>query len=191
MATTPTEPVHPRRRAAESRLIGPMPFWGWIAAGAVLSVLVVECLVESGIFGTGPGVTGIESVTYLALMWTAALLALGGAWVRRDLGGWGLIAVGLLFTALGDTYFEFWVDPINGAYPSVADFLYLAYYPLVILGLWNLGRRGRHGRMPLGALVIPLLGAATLLVVDRAGSGRRIPGGHHRRPPDHNRLSGP
>jgi PAS domain S-box-containing protein len=144
------------------RLVRPIPAWGWVAAGAVLSVLAVECLVEARFFGTSSRSTALESVTYLSLMWAAALLALAGAWVRRDLGGWGLIAIGLLSTALGDTYFQFWVDPVTGAYPSVADFLYLLEYPLVILGLWNLGRRGRHGGMSFAALLTPLLGVATL-----------------------------
>ncbi len=149
-------------RPGALRLIRPIPVWGWILTGGILTLLVVECLVESGIFGTGPGVTGLESVTYLTLMWTAALLALAGAWTRRDPGGWGLIAVGIALNALGDTYYQFWVDPINGAYPSVADYLYLLEYPLVIAGLWNLSRQTRHGAMPFIALLTPLLGVATL-----------------------------
>ncbi len=158
MATALTDPLRPRA----PRLIRPIPAWGWLAAGALLSVLVLECVVESGILGTGTRATDLQSVTYLSLMWAAALLALGGAWVRRDPGGWGLIAIGLLSTAVGDTYFQFWVDPVNGAYPSVADFFYLLQYPLIILGLRNLGRRTRYGRMPFAALFTPLLGLAAL-----------------------------
>jgi PAS domain S-box-containing protein len=165
MAQAPTESVLRPPPSGVLRLvrpIRPIPAWGWVGAGAVLSVLVLECLVEGRFFGTGTHATDLESVTYLSLMWAAALLALAGAWVRRDLDGWGLIAIGLLSTAAGDTYFQFWVDPVTGAYPSVADFLYLLEYPLVILGLWNLGRRGQHGVMPFAALLTPLLGVATL-----------------------------
>jgi PAS domain S-box-containing protein len=162
MATPPTESVKRPTPSGALRLVRPIPAWGWVTAGAVLSVLVLECLVEARLFGTGPRATDLETFTYLSLMWAAALLALAGAWVRRDLGGWGLIAIGVLSTALGDTYFQFWVDPVNGDYPSVADFLYFLQYPLVILGLWNLGRRGRHVRMPFAALLTPLLGIATL-----------------------------
>lgn len=59
-------------------------------------------------------------------------------------------------------YYQFWVDPVTGAYPSVADFLYFLEYPFVIAGLWNLSRRGRHGGLPSVALLTPLLGIATL-----------------------------
>jgi PAS domain S-box-containing protein len=162
MATAPTAAVQPRSSTPLTRLIRPIPAWGWILAGGILSLLVVECVVEGSVFGTGSRATDLESVTYLTLMWSAALLGLAGAWVRRDLGGWGLIGVGLLATALGDTYYQFWVDPVNGAYPSVADVLYLLQYPLVIVGLRNLGRRSRRGPMPFAALLTPLLGLATL-----------------------------
>jgi PAS domain S-box-containing protein len=161
MATAPTHAV-PRSPPAAVRLIRPLPAWAWVLAGGILSVLLLECLVEGGIFGVGAHATDLESVTYLTLMWTAALFALVGAWVRRDFSGWGLIAVGILFNALGDTYYQFWVDPINGAYPSVADFLYFLEYPFVIAGLWNLSRRGHRGGMPFVALLTPLLGVATL-----------------------------
>ena len=144
------------------RLIRPIPAWGRVLAGGILLLLLVECLVEGGIFGTGSHAKDFESVTYLTLMWTAAALGLIGAWVRRDLRGWGLIAIGILFNAVGDTYYQFWVDPINGAYPSAADFLYFLEYPFVIAGLWNLSRRRRHGGMPFIALLTPLLGVATL-----------------------------
>jgi PAS domain S-box-containing protein len=160
MATAPKNVV-PRPPAARG-LIRPLPAWAWVLAGGILSVLLLEFLVEVGTFGAGSHATDLESVTYLTLMWTAALLALVGAWVRRDLGGWGLIAVGILFNALGDTYYQFWVDPINGAYPSVADFLYFLEYPFVIAGLWNLSRRSHRGGMPFVALLTPLLGVATL-----------------------------
>jgi PAS domain S-box-containing protein len=160
MAIAPTTAAS--RRPTARGLIAPVPVWARVLAGALLSVLLLECLVEGGIFGTGSNGTDLESVTYLTLMWAAALLALTGAWVRRDPTGWGLIAVGILLNALGDTYYQFWVDPINGAYPSAADFLYFLEYPLVIAGLLNLGRRGRHGGMPFVALLTPLLGVATL-----------------------------
>ena len=117
-----------------------------LAAG-VLAFFAAECLVEAGAFGSGPGALDAESVTYLSLMWAAAGIALGGAIVRRDLGGWGLIALGLVSTAIADTYFQFWVDPVEGPYPSLADYLYFLQYPLVIFGLRNLGLRGRRGRM--------------------------------------------
>jgi len=123
---------------------------------------VLECLTEGGAFGTGTGALDLEGVTYLSLMWAAAAIALAGAWVRRDLGGWGLIAFGILACAMGDTYFQYAVDPINGAYPSLADYLYFLEYPLVILGLRNLGRRSKNGNPGFFVLITPILGLATL-----------------------------
>jgi PAS domain S-box-containing protein len=144
------------------RLIEPLPAWAWVLAAGVLALFAAECLVEAGAFGSGPGALDAESVTYLSLMWAAAGIALGGAIVRRDLGGWGLIALGLVSTAIADTYFQFWVDPVEGPYPSLADYLYFLQYPLVIFGLRNLGLRGRQGRMKFHALLTPLLGLMTL-----------------------------
>src|SRR5689334_9393811 len=124
MGEMATAPTRPGQEVGRLRLIRPVPAWGWVIAGVVLAILVLEGLVESGMFGSGSHATDLESVTYLTLMWVAAVVALAGAFVRRDLSGWGLIAAGVLFNALGDTYYQFWVDPINGAYPSLADFLY-------------------------------------------------------------------
>ncbi len=127
-----------------------------------LAVLVLECLVEAGSFGSGPRALDLEPATYLSLMWAAGIFGLAGAWVRRDLGGWGMIAFGLIASAIADTYFQFYVDPVDGPYPSVADFLYFLSYALVIVGLRNLWRRTRSGRTQFYVLLTPLLGAATL-----------------------------
>jgi PAS domain S-box-containing protein len=160
MAIAPTNAGRPPRTAA--RLIRPLPAWAWVLVGVTLMVLVLECLVESGAFGTGARGVDVETTTYLTLMWAAAIFGLAGAWVRRDFGGWGLIALGLVSTAIADTYFQFYVDPVAGPYPSFADYLYFLSYPLIILGLRNLGHRGRNGMPSLKVLLTPLLGLATL-----------------------------
>ncbi len=160
MSTAPT--TGGARSPTAWTLIRPLPAWAWILVGVTLAVLVVECVVEAGAFGYGQRALNLESVTYLSLMWAAGIFGLAGAWVRRDLGGWGLIAFGLIATAIADTYFQFYVDPVAGPYPSVADYLYFSSYVLIVLGLRNLWRRTRHGGTPFYALLTPLLGAATL-----------------------------
>lgn len=160
MATTPTTGA-PLPATANS-LIRPLPAWAWVLVGMTLMVLLLECLVESGSFGSGARAIDVESTTYLTLMWAAAIFALAGAWVRRDVGGWGLIALSLVLSAMADTYFQFYVDPVAGPYPSFADYLYFLSYPLIILGLRNLGLRSRRVRVPLKVLLTPLLGLATL-----------------------------
>jgi PAS domain S-box-containing protein len=160
MATAPTNAL-PRPPAAV-RLIRPLPRWAWVLVGATLAVLVLECVTETGNLGSGDSALDLQSATYLSLMWTAAIFALAGAWARRDLGCWGLIAIGLVVTAMADTYFQFYVDPISGPYPSVADYLYFLSYVLIILGLRNLGRRSGGGRIRFQVLLTPLLGVATI-----------------------------
>lgn len=159
MATPPTNPLP--RPPAFFRLIRPLPSWAWVLVGVTVAVLVLECLVEAGALGSGHSALDLESATYLSLMWAAAAFALAGAWIRRDLGSWGLIAIGLVATAIADTYFQFKVDPVAGPYPSVADYLYLFSYALMILGLRNLARRS-SGKIRFQVLLTPLLGVATL-----------------------------
>src|SRR4051794_15818671 len=114
MAIASTAPRSPSSGA--KRLIEPVSAWAWVPAAAVLTIFAGECAVEAGTFGSASGALDAEAVTYLSLMWAAAGIALWGAFVRRDLGGWGLIALGLVATAIADTYFQFWVDPVEGPY---------------------------------------------------------------------------
>ena len=136
--------------------------WAWLLIGLCGALLAVSYLSEAGAFGYGSGQVDLGDGVYIILIAGAAGICLAGAWARRDPGGWGLIGAGLVIWALGEIYFEFWVDPINGPYPSPADYLYFAFYLLVIAGLFQLGRRGERGMWSLATVVVPLLGLATL-----------------------------
>ncbi|BAX93860.1 diguanylate cyclase domain-containing protein [Mycobacterium shigaense] len=63
----------------------------------------------------------------------AALIAVRAYRVGADRLAWGLIAAGMLCSAMGDIVYALWVP--DGRSPSLADPEYLAFYPLVYLGL--------------------------------------------------------
>jgi PAS domain S-box-containing protein len=136
--------------------------WTWPLVGLAGSLLAVSFLTESGAVGYGSTQKTIGDVAYLTLTCGAAIAAIVAAWIRKDLWGWGLIAIALACSAGGDLYFQFKVDAVTGPYPSPADALYYAFYPLAIAGLLILGRRGRRTSYSFLALLTPLLGLATV-----------------------------
>ncbi len=136
--------------------------WARVLIGLCGALLAVNYLSEAGAFGFGSGPTDVGDATYLILIASAAALCLAGAWSRHDLGAWGLIGAGLGIWAMGEIYFQVKVDPIQGPYPSPADYLYFTFYLLVIAGLFRLSRRGQSGSGSLGAVIVPLLGLATM-----------------------------
>jgi two-component system cell cycle response regulator len=70
-----------------------------------------------------------------------ACLARGLA-VREDRAAWLFFAAGLAFNAAGEIYYSFaFGDNGNPPTPSIADALYLSYYPCIYVGLVLLVRR--------------------------------------------------
>ncbi|MEV5696466.1 MULTISPECIES: aminotransferase class I/II-fold pyridoxal phosphate-dependent enzyme [Streptomyces violaceoruber group] len=61
---------------------------------------------------------------------------------------WWVLAAGLLAFVAGDTYYNALEEYFQASnpFPSPADALYLATYPLFALGLWGLGRQRYAGR---------------------------------------------
>jgi PAS domain S-box-containing protein len=139
-----------------------LPSWAWVLIALCGGLLAVSYLSEVGAFGYGSGLANLGDVTYLVLIAAAAGICLAGARAHRDLGGWGLIGAAMVIWALGELYFQFWVDPVEGPYPSPADYLYFAFYLLVIAGLFRLSRQGQRVTWSLATVVVPLLGLATL-----------------------------
>ena len=76
----------------------------------------------------------------------SALVALRAYRVTADRLAWALIASGMAISALGDVVYALWVR--EGQSPSAADPEYLAFYPLVYIGLLLL-MRSRLTRVPL------------------------------------------
>jgi diguanylate cyclase len=88
-----------------------------------------------------------DDILYPALnLSAAALIAVRAYRAAADRPAWSVIALGMACSALGDVVYVLWVTP--GQSPSVADPLYLAFYPLAYAGLLLL-IRARLKRVPL------------------------------------------
>jgi diguanylate cyclase (GGDEF)-like protein len=76
---------------------------------------------------------GIELFAALGVL-TRAIL------VRAERSAWFFIGAGLLATTIGDILFDFWYGG-SPPFPSAADVAYLAFYPLLYVGIVLLLRR--------------------------------------------------
>jgi two-component system cell cycle response regulator len=141
---------------------------GRMAADRVwLGYLVAGVLVVVGYYAAlaahAPAAVGV--VLYLLVSTSAAVMVFVGCvrnQPRRRLRlPWLLFGIGQAVYAAGDTAFYVAHDLLgDNAYPSLADPLYLAHYPLVVIGLILLIRLRSPGRDLPG-----LLDAAALTVV--------------------------
>ena len=82
-----------------------------------------------------------ETWLYEGIEFFAALGVLTRAiFVRAERSAWFFIGAGLLATTVGDVLFDFWYGG-NPPFPSAADVAYLAFYPLLYVGIVLLLRR--------------------------------------------------
>ena len=82
-----------------------------------------------------------ETWVYEGLELLAALGCLARAvFVRAERSAWFFIGAALLATTCGDVLYDFWYGG-NPPYPSAADVAYLAFYPLLYVGIVLLLRR--------------------------------------------------
>jgi diguanylate cyclase len=133
--------------------------WG-VDAGPVPSSLLDDWLFEFLVVAAGAGI-----LIRVALVGTERL-------------AWSMIGVGALAWAAGDIYYLMaFSDGAEVPYPSVADGLYLAFYPLVYAGVLLLVRarvRRFHASQWLDglatALIVAAVGAAVLMPPIIAGS---------------------
>lgn len=123
------------------------------AVGVSLSVLLVA-LPYTWVTGSLYTVAGAATVVVLLI----------GLRVRRPhrSRAWALLAAGIGLTVAGDVTYT--VLELSGevAFPSVADLLYLASYPMYAAALWELGRRGSADRGVLIDAAIVGIAAAVL-----------------------------
>jgi diguanylate cyclase (GGDEF)-like protein len=132
-----------------------------IALGAVLIGVVVFAM--STVVRAQPGrIAILDGWLEVGLELSAAGLVAIRAWrVIEERWAWLFIAAGMTATALGTVVYSAWVP--EGQLPSIADPLYLAFYPLVYTGLLLL-MRTRLQTVPaairLDALVVGLTAAA-------------------------------
>ncbi len=82
-----------------------------------------------------------ETWFYEGIELLAALGCLArAAFVRAERSAWFFIGAALLATTCGDVLYDFWYGG-NPPFPSVADVAYLAFYPLLYVGIVLLLRR--------------------------------------------------
>jgi diguanylate cyclase len=124
--------------------------WPPLAIRIALALLVVGVFVftaASLLVRAGRPEVLVTDYLYPALnLCAAGLVAVRAYRVAVDRWAWSLIALGMACSALGDVAYSLWVRP--GQSPSVADPLYLAFYPLGYAGLLLL-MRTRLKRVPM------------------------------------------
>ena len=149
--------------------------------GAFLGLLLVlyAAVVAFGLNQDGLG-QAIDVPLYTALEVAVALFCLARPLLRPDNRlAWLAVGLGIAFFAVGDAYFSFVLaDNESIPYPSFADAGYIAFYPLVYLGLGLLlrGRTLEENRSfwldgTIAGLTVGAVGAALLFstIIDTTG----------------------
>jgi two-component system cell cycle response regulator len=122
--------------AAHLRAPAVLRLWQAILV-AGLAVLALHYL---GHFSAG-GPRIYETWVYEGLELLGAFGCLGRAlFFRAERSAWFFIGAALLATTIGDILYDFWFDG-NPPFPSAADVGYLAFYPLLFVGIALLLRR--------------------------------------------------
>src|SRR5689334_17566335 len=98
----------------------------------------------------------------------AALCAARAVARRRDRAAWSAVAIGIALFASADMYYSLaWGDANVVPYPSVADALYLSFYPAVYIGI-GLLLRSRVGRLPAGLWLDGVIGGLAVAALGSA-----------------------
>ena len=131
---------------------------------AALALAFVFAAYAVVVLTTSPGSGPNDFVTlwlYQGLIAVSALVAAARAvLVPKDRVAWGVIALGLASTSFAELY-TITVEPAG--YPSVADYGWLAFYPLVYVGMVLLIRqraRSMGGTLLLDGLIASVAAAA-------------------------------
>ncbi|OBF06956.1 bifunctional diguanylate cyclase/phosphodiesterase [Mycobacterium sp. 852002-10029_SCH5224772] len=145
---------------------GRRPPGGIQAAFAVLAIGVTAFAVSTALHpASGHGIFSATTLYSVLNAVAAGLIALRAYHVPADRLAWSLIAAGMAFSAAGDVVYALWVP--DGRSPSVADPVYLAYYPFVYAGLLLL-MRARFKRLPIPVQLDSVVCALTLAAVAAA-----------------------
>jgi diguanylate cyclase (GGDEF)-like protein len=115
------------------------------------------------------------------LLASAAVCGLRAAWIRADRLAWSVLSIGMGLWALATVVWSiFYADLEAPPFPSVADGLYLSFYPAAYIALMPLVRRQLRGVGPsvwldglIGALSVGAIGAAFVIpsiLADTGGS---------------------
>jgi diguanylate cyclase (GGDEF)-like protein len=146
----PTAQASPRRQAANLMM-------ATVAAAVLVGLVAVAA---SGWQAPSGALGGVVALTVLLLPVLAFFLCATEQPGRRR--GWFLIGAGLTFNSLGETYFYF-AERTLSDFPTTGDFLCLAMFPPLVVGLVLLIRDGQErARLSIGTdgIVIALAIAA-------------------------------
>ena len=123
--------------------------------------------------------TPLDTIYNAVLLGAAVLCGMRAASHREERAAWAIVAVGLALYAGGNVYWS-WVlaDLDEAPYPSIADGLWLSFYPLAYVAIVLLAR----SRMPrlgirlwldglIAALTVAALSAAVVFKAVRASTG--------------------
>ncbi|WP_421913428.1 diguanylate cyclase domain-containing protein [Mycobacterium marseillense] len=156
---TPTTNA-PAEQAADDAL---PPSRGIRVGFAVLAIGVIAFAASSVVHpDAGHGMFSATTLYSALTVLAAGLVVLRACRVAADRLAWSLIAAAMAFSAAGDIVYALWVP--NGRSPSVADPVYLVYYPLVYAGLLLL-MRARFKRLPIPIQLDSVVCALTLAAV--------------------------
>jgi diguanylate cyclase (GGDEF)-like protein len=156
------------------------------ALTVLLGVALVGLLAHAAHAAFGLGGSGADSIftdfVYDGVMIAAAILCIArGVLVRRERIAWLMLGVGLASYAAGEVYYSAAFGSGDAPVPSIADILYLGFYPATYVALMLLARAQlRRFRSSLyldgaiGALGLAAVGAAIVFeaVLHSTGGAR-------------------
>jgi PAS domain S-box-containing protein len=126
-----------------------------------LVLLGVNLALGLGVAGHTATAAQTAEILYLVLIGASALVVLTHG-VRSRSAAWILLGLGLVAWEFGEIYYSYVLDPVTASYPSAADWLFILFYVLSLVGLRRLG--GRISGQPLvsAGLIAAMLGLATV-----------------------------
>jgi len=113
----------------------------------VIGGFVAFCAFVGPGWGRGRLDTLFNDFVYNALLLLPALACLlRAAWVPAERRAWGVVGLAMLFWSAGEIYWTAYLADLGdeAPYPSLADGLFLLFYPLVYVGLVLLLRLHAH-----------------------------------------------
>ena len=143
----------------------------------VIVVTIVVAAILMTAYSMLPTVFG--ETLFQAVAWGSVVVIVVGA--RRHGArsiAWAMMAAGFALFAAGDLMFVIYEDVLHETpFPSYADVLYLAGYPILASGLALLARRSRATRghaaiIDAGILVVPLTVISWIYLVDPVATAR-------------------
>ena len=143
-----------------------IPPVAWVLLGVAVAGAVAHAFYAIGGVGKPSVNRAFDEWVYDGVIVTGAVVCLlRGIIVRQERAAWLVVGAGVLSWALGDVYWNYHMAHYGDVpYPSVADVLYIAGYPLLFAGIVLL-TRGRLQRAERGAWIDGLIGALAIAAV--------------------------